>query len=174
ATAVPIDQYPRRNMVRTTLEDGLGFEQTLGVNPFRFGFIGSTDTHNATAGNTAERDWVGIQGRDDASPAVQISQQLRNNPGGLAAVWAEENSRDAIFSALRRRETYATSGTRPVVRFFAGGLDGVTCGDPGFIERAYQTGTPMGGEMGAVRDDKSPRFAVWAQKDPGTASVPGT
>ena len=174
ATPLPIDQYPRRNMVRTTLEDGLGFEQTLGVNPFRFGFIGSTDTHNGTAGNTAERDWVGIQGHDDASPALQISQQLRNNPGGLAAVWAEENSRDAIFSALRRRETYATSGTRPVVRFFAGSLDDVTCGDGAFIERAYETGTPMGGEMGAVRDAKSPRFAVWAQKDPGTATVPGT
>src|SRR5262249_1720221 len=74
----------------------------------------------------------------------------------------------------RRRETYATSGTRPVVRFFTGSLDGVTCGDGAFIERAYETGTPMGGEIGTVRDAKSPRFAVWAQKDPGTASVPGT
>ncbi len=174
ATAVPIDQYPRRNLVRETLEDGLAFEQTLGVNPFRFGFIGSTDTHNGTGGNTAERDWVGIQGRSDGSPAAQISQQLRTNPGGLAVVWAEENSRDAIFSALRRRETYATSGTRPIVRFFAGTLDGVSCGDAAFVERAYTTGTPMGGEIGTMSGAKSPRFAVWVQKDPGTAAAPGT
>ena len=65
-------------------------------------------------------------------------------------VWAEENSRDAIFEALRRRETYATSGTRPVVRFFAGDLDGVRCGRPDLVERAYTTGTPMGGDVGPI------------------------
>ena len=118
---LPIDQYPRRNLVRNTLEDGLAFEQALGVNPFRFGFIGSTDTHNGTGGNIAERDWEGIAGaRRRIARARRSREQLRTNPGGLAVVWAEENSRDAIFSALRRRETYATSGTRPVVRFFAG------------------------------------------------------
>ena len=174
AVPLPIDQYPRRNMVRPTLEDGLGFEETIGVNPFRFGFIGSTDTHNGTAGDVDERNWVGIAGANDAGPERQISDAMRENPGGLAVVWAEENSRDAIFSALRRRETYATSGTRPVVRFFAGSLDDVACGAADLVERAYETGTPMGGEIGAVRGTKSPRFLVWATKDPGTATTPGT
>jgi hypothetical protein len=173
ATEVPIGEYPRRNMVRPTLEDGLGFEQTIGVNPFKFGFVGATDTHDGNAGDVSERDWPGAQGRNDGSQQALIRDNLRTNPGGVTVVWAEENSRDAIFSALRRRETYATSGTRPVVRFFGGSLDGVTCGAPDFLARAYATGTPMGGDLGAVRGSASPRFAVLAMKDPGTASQPG-
>jgi hypothetical protein len=99
---------------------------------------------------------------------------MRTNPGGLAVVWAEENSRDALFDALRRRETYATSGTRPVVRFFGGDLAGVACGTSGFVHDAYASGTPMGGELGPVRGSRSPRFAVWAMKDPGSSALPGT
>ena len=169
-----IDQYPRRNMVRNTLKDGLYFEQTLGVNPFKLGFIGSTDNHDAASGSTEEGNWNGGQGNTDSSPARRISLVPHTNPGGLAVVWAEENSRDALFDALRRRETYATSGTRPVVRFFGGVLDGVDCDTAGFVENAYKTGTPMGGDLGAVRGAASPRFAVLAAKDPGTEQVPGT
>jgi Protein of unknown function (DUF3604) len=171
---LPIDQYPARNMVRNALKDGLAYEQTLGANPFRFGFIGSTDTHNALAGNTEETLWEGSDGGNDSTAARQIGGARDSNPGGLAVVWAEENSRDAIFSALRRRETYATSGNRPLVRFFAGDLSDVRCGSADFVERGYQTGTPMGGEIGAVRGDASPRFAVLAAKDPGTRNNPGT
>jgi hypothetical protein len=174
ATALPIDKYPRRNMVRNALEDGLGFEQTLGVNPFRMGFVGSTDTHDGSPGNVAEEGWTGGQGNNDASAANQISREIRTNPGGLAVAWAEENSRDAIFTAFRRRETYATSGTRPVVRFFGGDLARVACGSASFVHDAYASGTPMGGELGPVRGARSPRFAVWAMKDPGTAERPGT
>jgi hypothetical protein len=168
----PIDAYPPRNLVRNAIADGLQIEESLGVNPFRFGFIASTDTHDAAPGNTEEQGYEGKDGNNDATPARQI-QGITNNPGGLAVVWAEENSRDAIFTALHRRETYATSGTRPVVRFFAGALDGVTCGAPDFVARAYATGTPMGGELGAVRGAASPRFAVLALKDPGTQAIPG-
>jgi hypothetical protein len=99
---------------------------------------------------------------------------VRTNPGGLAVVWAEENSRDAIFAALRRRETYATSGTRPVLRFFAGDYPGLDCGAADLAERGYASGTPMGGEIGAVRGRKSPDFVISAIKDPGTATSPGT
>ncbi len=168
-----IADYPRRNMVRNTLKDGLVFEQQLGVNPFRLGFVGSTDNHDGAAGSVAESGWGGGQGNNDSSPARQIRDKLRTNPGGLAVAWAEENSRDAIFSALRRRETYATSGPRPVVRFFAGDRS-VTCGSTSFVRDAYASGTPMGGELGPVRGRRSPRFAVWAVKDPGTADAPGT
>jgi hypothetical protein len=170
---LPADQYPRRNMVRNTLKDGLALEETLGVNPFQFGFTGSTDNHNATSGNTDETNWEGGGGNSDATPERRISD-IRDNPGGLVVAWAEENSRDAIFSALRRRETYATSGVRPVLRFFAGSLDGVACDDPTLVEDAYRSASPMGGVIGPVRGDASPRFAVFAAKDPGTAEAPGT
>jgi hypothetical protein len=170
----PIDKYPLRNMVRNALKDGLALEDKLGVNPFRLGFVGSTDNHDGAAGSVAESGWQGYQGNSDSSPARQIGDLIRSNPGGLAVAWAEENSRDAIFSALRRRETYATSGTRPIVRFFGGDLADVACGSPTFTHDAYAGGTPMGGEVGALRDRRSPRFAVWAVKDPGTAETPGT
>ncbi len=174
ATDLPIDQYPLRNMVRNTLKDGLALEQNLGVNPFRLGFIGSTDNHNGAGGSVAEEGWLGgIGGNEDSSPDRQVDN-IRNNPGGLAVAWAEENSRDAIFSALKRRETYATSGTRPVVRFFAGDLADVRCGSASFVRDAYASGTPMGGEIGPVENRRSPRFAVWAAKDPGTAQNSGT
>ncbi|MGH7292134.1 MAG: DUF3604 domain-containing protein, partial [Myxococcota bacterium] len=133
-----------------------------------------TDTHNAAPGNTEDRYWEGGEGSQDSSDARRIANHMDNNPGGLTVVWAEENSRDALFAALRRRETYATSGARPVLRFFAGTLDGVACGAPDFLERAYATGTPMGGELGEERLGPSPRFAVLALKDPGTTDNPGT
>jgi Protein of unknown function (DUF3604) len=168
-----IAEYPRRNLVREVLKDGLALEDTLGVNPFRMGFVGSTDTHDATAGNVAEDGWEGGQGNSDSSPARQISREIRTNPGGLAAIWAEENSRDALFDALRRRETYATSGPRMVVRFFAGALAGVGCASPDLARLAYATGVPMGGEIGDALGSASPRFVVLAAKDPGTLERPG-
>jgi len=170
----PIATYPARNLVRNVLKDGLALADTLGANPFTLGFIGSTDTHVGTPGNVDERRSTGHEGYEDASPPERIRDEFATNPGGLAVVWAEENSRDALFAALRRRETYATSGTRPVVRFFGGALDGVECGAPDLVARAYDTGTPMGGQLGPVRGSASPRFAVVAMKDPGTRGLPGS
>jgi hypothetical protein len=89
-------------------------------------------------------------------------------------VWAEENSRDAIFSAMRRRETYATSGTRPIVRFFAGRMPEELCADGQYVEEGYARGVPMGGEIGPVKGSKSPTFTVMAQKDPGGGGEPST
>jgi len=169
----PIDRYPTRNMVRNTLKDGLQLQQRLGVNPFKLGFVGSTDNHNATAGATEENGWQGATGNNDSSPARQIGDQIRTNPGGLAAVWAEENSRDAIFSALKRRETYATSGTRPLVRFFAGDYAGLTCNDADLVKQAYARGVPMGGDLAPRQGAVGPHFLVWAMKDAGTSDAPG-
>ena len=169
-----IDEYPPSNLVRNSIAEGLRLEAVLGANPFRFGFVASTDTHNAAPGNTEEYNYEGGGGSNDASPERLIDGTLTSNPGGLAVAWAEENSRDAVFSAFKRRETYATSGTRPVLRFFAGEFRDLHCGAPDFVERAYQGGTPMGGELGAVRGERSPQFAILAAKDPGTAARPGT
>jgi hypothetical protein len=166
--------------VRNALKLGLAVEQKTGVNPLRVGLIGSTDTHNSTPGHVREDDYQGHLGSRDATPANMVVPLvtgviggIESNPGGLAVVWAEENSRDALFAAMRRRETYSTSGTRPIVRFFGGALSGVTCGAADFVARAYQTGVPMGGELGMAAE--SPRFAVLALQDPGEdASHPGT
>ncbi len=119
AAPVPIDQFARRNMVRNALKDGLAIGQESGTNPFQMGFIGSTDTHSATPGGAEEDNYVGHLGRRDAGYR-NVQDHFFSNPGGHAVVWAEENSRDSIFEGMRRKETYATSGTRPVVRFFAG------------------------------------------------------
>ena len=99
-----------RDFVRGALLDGLRESERIGVNPFRLGIIASTDTHNGTPGAVAERSFLGHRGLDDDTPALQLGHGgltpggLEFSPGGLAAVWAEENSRPAIFDALRRRE----------------------------------------------------------------------
>jgi hypothetical protein len=98
---------------------------------------------------------------------------IEATPGGLAVVWAEENSRDALFAAMRRREVYGTSGSRPILRFFGGREASLHCGDPAFVESAYAGGVPMGGDIGPVRGSRSPKFGVLAFKDPGTVSAPG-
>jgi hypothetical protein len=174
AAAVPIDEFARRNMIRNVLKDGLAIGQESGVNPFRMGFIGSTDTHSATPGAAEEDNYVGHLGRRDAGYR-NVQDHFFSNPGGHAVVWAEENSRDAIFAGLRRKETYATSGTRPVVRFFGGAaLTPDLCEAPDMIERAYADGTPMGGILPGGPASSPPRLLVSALKDPGIAGHPGT
>ncbi|AQA18418.1 hypothetical protein BST95_09400 [Halioglobus japonicus] len=171
ADPVPLDEYGRRNMMRNVLKDGLALEQKTGINPFKPGFIGSTDTHSASPGGAEEFNYTGHLGRRDAGYR-NVQDHFFDNPGGLAIVWAEENSRDAIFEGMRRREAYATSGTRPVVRFFAGeDFPDDICNDPQMLEKAYAGGVPMGGELAAP--GASPAFIVSAAKDPGTAANPG-
>lgn len=162
AKPVAIDDYGRRNMVRNVLKDGLALGQSTGTNPFRMGFIGSTDTHSATPGGAEENNYVGHLGRRD-SGYRNVQDHFFDNPGGLAVVWAEENSRDAIFAGMKRREAYATSGTRPIVRFFAGDYPEDLCAAPDMIEQAYANGVPMGGELDAPA--ASPDFFVSASKD---------
>ena len=174
AAPVAIDDFARRNMVRNALKDGLALERTSGVNPFQMGFIGSTDTHSATPGGAEEDNYVGHLGRRDAGYR-NVQDHFASNPGGHAVVWAEENSRDAIFAGMRRKETYATSGTRPIVRFFAGeALEADLCDTPDMIERAYESGVPMGGSLTLSGSNVSPRFLVSALKDVGVAEHPGT
>ncbi|MBW2316640.1 MAG: DUF3604 domain-containing protein, partial [Deltaproteobacteria bacterium] len=177
---VPGLAFPPLSYVRNALKEGLVQEETLGVNPFPLGMIGSTDGHQADTGNTHEGDYGdgGHQGAADALAAnllaVQAGSGIETNAGGLAVIWAEENTRDALFDALRRREVYGTSGTRPTVRFFGGNLSRGLCRRADFAGEGYVRGVPMGGELGAVRRTRSPRFAVLAMQDPGPAGEPGT
>lgn len=162
-----------RDLARGVLRTGLSELVRTGANPFELGFIGSTDTHQSLAGGTEEGAFRGHLGNSDDEPsealALNRSVLIRGrtvSPGGLAVVWAEENSRESIFEGLRRRETYATSGTRIVVRFFAGpDIPADACTRADLPAVGYAGGVPMGGEI-PTADTRAPRFVVSAMRDP--------
>ncbi|WP_101758371.1 DUF3604 domain-containing protein [Oceanicoccus sp. KOV_DT_Chl] len=171
---VALDDFGRRNMIRNVLKDGLALEQISGINPFKLGFIGSTDTHSATPGGAEEDNYVGHLGRRD-SGYRNVQDHFWDNPGGLAVVWAEENSRDAIFESMRNKETYATSGTRPIVRVFGGwDFDPAICDAADLVSQGYANGVPMGGDLGNAPAGTAPIFVVNALKDSGIGQNPGT
>jgi len=162
--------------VRKALNDGLQLQRELGVNPYKFGFIGSTDTHLGTPGATEEGDFLGhggagVPARDEVPPG--LPDELAYNPGGLAVVWAEQNNRESLFAGLKRRETYATSGPRITARFFGGwDFDPELCEAPDRVAIAYELGVPMGADLpprpaGAA----APTFLVAARQDPGIAGT---
>jgi len=163
--------------VREALKRGLALEVALGANPFRYGLVASTDTHLGAAGLVSERGFPGHGGAgtpvgDTVPPG--LADALEFGPGGLAVLWAEENTRDALFAAMQRREAYGTSGPRHVVRFFGGfSYPPDLCEQPDFVARGYADGVPMGGELSAGHAPATPRFAVHALQDPGSAREPG-
>ena len=168
----------RLDFVRNVLKEGLREEERIGANPYKLGMIGSTDTHSGTPGAVQEEGWLGHLGDDENESTEQISDgsalggDIRSNSGGLAAVWAVENSREALFDAMKRKEVYATSGPRIVLRFFGGWeFDAELCDDSELLARGYAKGVPMGGDLAAPTSDSvSPRFVVMALQD--TESLP--
>ena len=166
------------SFAREVLGAGLEEQQRLGVNPFKVGLIAATDTHLGAPGLVDEDSFVGhAAGRFTSRTEVPpLPDNWWFNPGGLAGVWSEENSRDALFEAMRRKEAWGTSGPRIVVRFFGGfDLPEDLCSAHDFAAQGYATGVPMGGDLSAPPDGKgAPRFAVWALRDAGTAEFPGT
>jgi hypothetical protein len=171
----------RLDFVRNVLKEGLKEEQRIGVNPYKLGIIASTDTHNAIPGYVREDGYLGHIGTVDDTPEERLGtgtlthDTIINNPGGLVAVWAEENSRDAIFRALRRKEVYGTSGPRMVVRLFGGWeLSEGLCEDGQWLSEADEAGVPMGGDLPSrPAEGGAPRFFVRAMADGGTAEHPG-
>jgi hypothetical protein len=158
--------------VRHAFQRGLLLEEQKGFNPYRFGLIGSSDTHNSSSA-VEENNFTGGHGNADSTAEKRLNSKESTlalastnfSASGLAGVWAESNTRDAIFDAMRRRETFATSGPRISVRFFAGAdyADG-TLDSPDALEQAYAGGVPMGGVLQA--GSGSPDFLVWANMDP--------
>ncbi len=138
------------SFIRNALKEGLVQQALLGANPFKYGHVASTDTHLAAAGAVREDQHPGHGGAGAVAPTWRpgLPDDIELNPGGLAVLWAEENSRDALFAAMRRREAYGTSGPRIVVRFF-GGWDypSSLCEEPDFVARGYAGGVPMGGDF---------------------------
>ncbi len=161
----------RTDFVRSALVVGLGEEMETGLNPVKLGIVASTDTHTATPGAVAEEDWGGAVSVE-ATPAERLQPGLLTsgidgNPGGLAGVWAVENSRDAIFEAMKRREVFGTSGPRIRPRFFGGwNYSENLCDRAELLEEAYAGGVPMGGDLPEAGAGAAPTFLAFAARDP--------
>ena len=158
---------------RGALKRGLRFEDELGVNPFKIGLIGSTDGHNSIS--TPEEDnFFGKFPESEPGPArlenaMALDRLWQNSllvASGYAAVWAKENTRAAIFDAIKRREVYATTGSRIKVRFFSGWeFDETDIHRPAMLDIAYGTGVPMGGDLSKAKRGQVPKFLVIAAMD---------
>ncbi|MCX2982214.1 DUF3604 domain-containing protein [Halieaceae bacterium IMCC14734] len=170
---------------RSALKSGLLLASTLGINPYQFGMIGSTDSHTSLATGGEDNFWGKATVMEPAMPrtAPAVSNITTEQPGveltmpwafvasGYAAVWAQENTRESLFDAMRRKEVYATTGSRISLRFFGGweyAEDDVL--DPHFARIGYRKGVPMGGELGAP-EGKAPDFMIAALKDPDGANL---
>ena len=192
---------PKGSYARDALKNGLKFQEKGISNPYKFGFIGSSDTHNAYISDDESNHFMKMGLRDftpelrgsvpltgqaledaqkvmaelneeELPPFMEVGGELyARRPqilwgaSGLAVVWAEENTRDAIYDAFRRKETFATSGARMKIRFFGGyGFDEATLTDDDMVARAYAEGVSMGSDLPA-KDDAAPSFIVWAMRD---------
>jgi hypothetical protein len=185
-TAAPTDADLAGSYARSALKRGLELQAKLGVNPFKQGFIGSTDSHTslATAGEDnywgkasvmepGPERWEHVLIRSQVDDSL-TSWAAETTAAGLAAVWATDNTRAALFEAMERRETYATTGPRIGVRVF-GGWDF----EPADVDRAdfaahgYATGVPMGGDLPAAgaAAGKAPSFVIHAMRDPNGANL---
>ncbi len=198
ATMLPSE--PSGSYVREALRRGLALESQGIANPYQFGFVGSSDTHTGAISDD-ESNFFAKVGLLDATPELRgsvpvsflLGMGLRftapkmrkevdgktyvesasptHSASGLAGVWAEENTREAIYQAFRRQETFATSGPRIRLRFFAGyDFEDELLDAPGVVARAYQTGVTMGSALPA-RQDGAPRFLLWALADPQSAPL---
>jgi len=163
---------------RSALREGLRHEANLGTNPFKFGLIGSTDSHTGMA-TTYEDNFFGKFAHDEPSVdrtekrmADQLQKIWQLVSSGLTAAWSEENTRESIFRAIKRREVYATSGTRIKLRFFGGWeFTEADVLQADFASIGYQKGVPMGGDLTRGEKDAAPRFMVAASRDPDGANL---
>ncbi|MFZ9032999.1 MAG: DUF3604 domain-containing protein [Anaerohalosphaeraceae bacterium] len=168
---------------RSALKNGLKLESKIGTNPYKFGMIGSTDMHTALVANE-EENFFGKTTPQEPSPERMTASFMDNKESGVkimdwevgssgfAAVWAEENTRKSIWDAMYRRETYATTGTRMIVRFFGGWeFDKADTNTRNPAHAGYSKGVPMGGDLNNALKGKAPSFLVAALKDPIGANL---
>jgi hypothetical protein len=171
----------RGSYTRDALRLGLQLSHKEGFNPFDFGVIGASDSHNASSPSD-ENNYHGKLPLMDGSAGLRTDRATvlppgatpvtRWGSGGLAGVWAQENTRESLFDALRRKETFATSGPRISVRFFGGWLyDEAILNMPDLVAQAYASGVPMGGQLLAAPTGRSPTFLLVAMKDPEGANL---
>ncbi|GGO78951.1 hypothetical protein GCM10011348_12050 [Marinobacterium nitratireducens] len=185
ADALKDDSMLPYEYARSALRLGLQQEAKLGVNPFKFGMIGSTDAHTSLSSGEENNFWgkfsvyepnpsrAGEYAYTEGRQGKVFSLRGEETAAaGYAAVWATENTRDALFDAMKRRETYATTGPRMTVRFFGGwDFDEHEVERPDYVLQGYRKGVPMGGDLTAAPADRSPRFMVSATRDPEGANL---
>ena len=169
------DMYPG-SYARSALQRGLALERSAGANPYAFGMIGSTDDHTSLA--TAEEDNFfgkfansepGVRTGESRMAGLNADWEL--GASGLAAVWAPANTREDLFAGMKRREVYATTGSRIVLRFFGGwNYEPDSVHSPYFETIGYRDGVPMGGDLAEPTSD-APTFMVQAMKDPDAANL---
>lgn len=180
------DMLPRE-YARTALARGLAFEAELGVNPFKFGMIGSTDSHTSLA-TTREDNYFGkatlgepgagherydenVVQPDFLGEEISV-KHYETLASGLAAAWARENTREAIWDAFKRKEVYATTGSRMTVRVFAGwDFEATEVHRPDFATEGYARGVPMGADLFSGPEGAAPTFMVRALRDPDGANL---
>ncbi|MEE2777389.1 MAG: DUF3604 domain-containing protein [Acidobacteriota bacterium] len=188
-----IHSEPPGSYVRDAYRRGLEIAEGGVPNPYKLGVIGSSDTH-VSAGAFREEEFWGASGLTTETPEQRGSRpspdpgserftiddgssrifrdtpSTTNGASGLAGVWAEHNTRDSLFDAMRRKETFGTSGTRIRVRFFGGaGLGGLSVDDGDLVAKAYAGGVPMGGDLGP--EAEAPSFLIWAMRDAQAAPL---
>jgi hypothetical protein len=179
------DMLPRE-YAREALKRGLAYEAKLGVNPFKFGIIGSTDSHTSLAATTEDNYFGKVVALEPSPDPIRFEEVIAGRPApkgsqmfarqvsasGLAAVWARDNTREALWDAMARKEVYATTGTRLRVRVF-GGFD-FSAADlqrSDFAEQGYKRGVPMGGDLEAAPAGKTPALLIQAVRDPDAANL---
>ena len=180
---------PQGSYVRDALSRGLVLQRIVGVNPYKYGIEGGSDLHGALsvssqadyAGNMAGANLGGGRPTKEQAAGVLSGARIGDNAltplvttsGNLTGAWAESNTRESIYSALRRKETFATTGTKLKVRFFGGwNLDTALVRQQDWVKTAYDTAVPMGSDLPAnTSRATAPSFAVWAVKDPNSGNL---
>jgi len=174
-------EHRRGGYMREALIRGLALDQAGKGNPFKYGFIGDSDTHNS-ASSIEEDNYTGKFGVENdprhrllGPPGYEEKnkQQIREfSSGGVAGIWARANTREELFAAIERKETFATTGPRMKVRFFGGyGFSASALDDSAWLEKAYAQGVPMGGDLAAAPEGKKPVFLVQAMKEANGANL---
>jgi hypothetical protein len=176
-----------REYAREALKRGLAFEATIGANPFKFGMIGSTDSHTSLASHEEDNFFGKVSALEPSHEAIRFDEPITGrfasdpkqrqthrlaSAGGLAAVWARENTREALWDAFARREVYATTGTRLVVRVFAGyDFTPQDLERSDFVAQGYRRGVPMGGDLTRAPSGRAPSLLIHAMRDPDGANL---
>jgi hypothetical protein len=163
---------PHGSYAREAYRNGLTMQDTRGYNPYKFGLVGAGDSHN-TATAYSQSNYFGDHAMIDPTPEARLSGKvvagmtvIQTGTSGLGGVWAEENTRASIFDAMKRKETFGTSGVRIKVRLFGGwGYSPEVLSTKDWVKTGYAQGVPMGGDL-PPRNGTAPTFIVWAVKDP--------
>ena len=168
-----------KSFVRNALIDGVGFQEMIGANPFKYGIVGGGDSHISASVNE-EFNYPGVHGNTDKTAEIRLasSGSVAGEPAiyfgtpGATGVWAPENTREEIFDGIARKETFATSGPLIRVRFFGGwDLPKALVKGKNFVKMAYANGVPMGQDLPKKTSAKASSFAVWALNDPDSGNL---